>query len=352
MRVEEGKYSIAEIVDWYRSKVIVVNREYQRGGRLWPPHAKSYFIDTILNQFPFPKIYLQETLDRVTKRPRREIVDGQQRISTIVEFIDGGFALGRNAGERQGMRFEDLGEEAQHAFFSYVVSADVIRNAERAQILQMFRRMNAFTLPLNSAEKRHSEYFGQFKDWVNTMLDEHGTLLVNWNVLTSRQVLRMADAEFIADLALAIDEGIVSTSPTKLAKLYRKYDGEFPTRDSFSTRIGKSLDTLLGELSDIQDTYLTKTHVFHSLTCALIHNRYGLVGAEELTGLSCIERFLEDRESAVACLRRLAVAHEERDTSEFAEYVLAASEGGNRLPQRAVRLKWLCQALRGRLDAT
>jgi len=41
VKVEEGKYSIAELVDWFRKKVLVVNSEYQRGGRLWPPAAKE-----------------------------------------------------------------------------------------------------------------------------------------------------------------------------------------------------------------------------------------------------------------------------------------------------------------------
>ncbi len=49
----------------------------------------------------------------------------------------------------------------------------------------MFRRMNTFTLPLNAAEKRHSEFFGEFKDWVNTILDRFGSVLVNWEVFTS-----------------------------------------------------------------------------------------------------------------------------------------------------------------------
>lgn len=142
MKVEEGKYSIAELVDWYRRRELVVNTEYQRGGGLWPWPAKSYFIDTILKEFPFPKVYFHERVDKETKRPRREIVDGQQRLSTIVDFVDGGFALGKNARGLEGKRFNDLTEEQQNSFYSYTVSVDVIRNADRSEILQMFRRMN------------------------------------------------------------------------------------------------------------------------------------------------------------------------------------------------------------------
>jgi hypothetical protein len=35
MKVDEGKYSIAELIDWYQSKTLVPNKEYQRGSGLW-----------------------------------------------------------------------------------------------------------------------------------------------------------------------------------------------------------------------------------------------------------------------------------------------------------------------------
>jgi hypothetical protein len=53
MRIEEAKYSIIEIADWVRKRELTVNKEYQRASGLWPPNAKSYFIDTILKGFPF-----------------------------------------------------------------------------------------------------------------------------------------------------------------------------------------------------------------------------------------------------------------------------------------------------------
>lgn len=349
MKVEETKYSIAELVDWYRRRELVVNREYQRSGGLWPTPAKSYFIDTILRDFPFPKVYFLEKFDKVAKKPRREIVDGQQRLSTIVDFLDGQFALGRNAIGFEGQRFQDLQDDLKDHFYAYTVGVDVIRNAERSEILQMFRRMNAFTLPLNPAEKRHSQFFGEFKDWVNIVLDRFGEILTDWDVLTSRQVVRMADAEFIADVVLAIEEGIVSTSPAKLNSLYKRYDAQFVARTEVDERISGAFNTLSNELSEVQGTYMTKAHVFHSLICALIHNRFGLPNAEVATGLRPTGNYCVDREIATAQLRRLAAAHEERDESRYADYVRAASEGGNRAAQRTLRVKWLCLALRGEL---
>jgi len=112
----------------------------------------------------------------------------------------------------------------------------------------------------------------------------------------------------------------------------------------------QTFDVILTDLSDVQGTYITKPHVFHSFLCALLHNKFGLPNAEGATGVSPNGQFYSDRESALTALKRLAAAHEERDTMEFGEYVNAASEGGNRAAQRTVRVKWLCNALRGQLS--
>jgi len=349
MKVDEGKYSIAEIVDWYKKRELIVNEEYQRGGGLWPTSAKSYFIDTIVKDFPFPKVYFHERLDKETKRPRREIVDGQQRISTIVDFIDNKFPLGKNAIGYEGKRFNQLTPEQQDSIYSYTVLVDVIRNAERGDILQMFRRMNAFTLPLNAAEKRHSEFFGEFKDWVNTVLDRYGSIFIDWNILTSRQIVRMADAEFIADLTLAIEDGIVSTSPAKLTKLYSNNNDEFPLRNEMDEKLRGVFEVILNYFSPLQNTYLTRAHLFHSFVCALLHNKYGLPGVADAIGIRPSGTFFENRDVALNRVKQLAAAYEEKDLGQLSEFVQAASEGGNRAAQRTTRIKWLCEALRGRL---
>jgi hypothetical protein len=175
-------------------------------------------------------------------------------------------------------------------------------------------------------------------------------VFVDWNVLTSRQVLRSADAEFVADVALAIEEGVVSTSPGKLAALYKTNDAVFSECPKLTEQIEGAFDVVLSDFSELQKTYIMKTHVFHSFICALIHNRFGIPNGERATTEASTGQFFSDRERALASLKRLAVAHEEKDESEFGEYVKAASEGGNRASQRAIRIKWLCCALQGQFS--
>src|SRR3546814_11326305 len=102
-------------------------------------------------------------MDRLTRGIRKEIVDGQQRIKTIVRFHEDGLSL-QGESKYAGKRFSDLDEEIQNKFVSYTVSVDVIRNATRAEIIQMFRRMNAYTLPLNEPKKRNYYFKGAFKE--------------------------------------------------------------------------------------------------------------------------------------------------------------------------------------------
>lgn len=349
MKVDESKYSIANIRDMLSRGDLTVNKSYQRAAGLWPTPSRSYFIDTILEGYPFPKVYFHEYLDRKSKRVRTEIVDGQQRITTILDFLDGKFGLGKNSNRFAGHHFADLAEDVQDQFLFYVISCDVIRDAGQAEILQMFRRMNSYTLPLNSAEKRHSEFFGEFKDMVTRVLDSM-TLLTDWNVFTTRQVVRMADAAFIADLVLAFEYGVISTSDKKLHSLYKIYDADFAKSAEYELVLREIFAFIAEYLSVVQDSYFTKPFALHALICALYHNMYGLPNFEETTGLGPIGVFaVGPIDTACNNLLRLSSAHEGKDLAEFPAYVEAMSEGANRERQRLVRVEYICKALRGEL---
>ena len=349
MKLDESRPSIANLRDMLARGDLLVNKKYQRSPGLWPNASRSYFIDTILEGFPFPKIYFHEYLDRRTKKVQTEIVDGQQRITTIEDFLGDKFALGKNSTKYAGLKFSGLDEEIQDAFLFYTVSTDVIRDASREDILQMFRRMNAYTLPLNAAEKRHSEFFGEFKDVVTRVLD-HTTLLSEWEIFTTRQIVRMADAAFIADLMLAFEEGVLSTSDTKLHALYKRYDSNFPQADERELALRGIFKRIGHDLSGVRGSYMTKPYAMHALCCAIFHNKVGLPGFEKQTGIEPIGHSLGcSAERATANLLDLAAAHESKDLSRYAPYVEAMSGGSNRAAQRYTRIDMICRALRGTL---
>ena len=77
----EMKMSIGEIISMYKEKEIVIQPEFQRLFR-WKREQKARFIESILIGIPIPTIFVQQMNDG-----RWEVIDGLQRISTILEFV-------------------------------------------------------------------------------------------------------------------------------------------------------------------------------------------------------------------------------------------------------------------------
>src|SRR5205809_660180 len=81
VRTDEYGMSIGEIVRMYDQNELIVNPLFQRLFR-WEDHQKSKFIESILLGIPIPPIFVFET-----QKGEWELIDGLQRISTILEFM-------------------------------------------------------------------------------------------------------------------------------------------------------------------------------------------------------------------------------------------------------------------------
>jgi uncharacterized protein with ParB-like and HNH nuclease domain len=79
---------IQTIYNWYRNGSLLVNRRYQRK-LVWTLAEKQKLIDSILNAYPIPLILLVDK--SAPSGLKLEILDGLQRLHTIVSFIENGF---------------------------------------------------------------------------------------------------------------------------------------------------------------------------------------------------------------------------------------------------------------------
>ena len=345
MQIDNSNYSIVEILDMLNRKELFVNRQYQRSSGIWPQGPSAYFIDTILEGYPFPKIYMYEFLERGKRRIRREIVDGQQRVGTIQRFYNNELRLVGD-GIYTGKCFDDLDDEAQESFLAYSVAVDVIRNAKRSEILQMFRRMNAYTLPLNAAEKRHSSFLGLFKWFINDLSDELNEFFIEFGVFSERQITRMADATFLADCVLAIERGIVSTNARDLTGLYTKYDESFLQSSQYLHIISETFDFITESFSELRKTYMMKPYALHSLFTALVHTRFGVEVIESDIGVESGGRYTTNVRRAEVQLLEMAQAHEAKeDGGPFADYVWGCLSTTDRRARRTARVKAIFGAL-------
>ena len=117
---------------------------------MWSPQAKSYLIDTILKDKPLPKIFIRATTDPKTRRTVREIVDGQQRMRTILSFVKDGFRISKIHNEEfGGMTYSELPEDVQTEFLKYELSVDLLLDLPDRDILDIFARLNTYSVSLN-----------------------------------------------------------------------------------------------------------------------------------------------------------------------------------------------------------
>jgi uncharacterized protein with ParB-like and HNH nuclease domain len=86
--------SLQDFVEYDKQRALVLNPIFQRRA-VWNEKAKSYLIDTILRGKPIPKIFMRQKINASTKSSIREVVDGQQRLRTILSFINDGFKVSK-----------------------------------------------------------------------------------------------------------------------------------------------------------------------------------------------------------------------------------------------------------------
>lgn len=275
MKIIRNTIPVSDIYNQLMDGNLTINRSYQRSPGLWPENARSYFIDTILNDFPFPKIIIRQSIDLKTKKTKREIIDGQQRLLTIRDFLNNNFKLSKVSKNYPSYYFNDLEEDIQNKLLAYEISSDNIISASEEEVLEIFRRINSYTLPLSKTEQRHATFQGEFKWFVSNLSEYFTPFLDTYKVLSIRQISRMEDADLITELTQVIIEGITSRSTSKLENLYKKYDTAFNDKERYNVMIIDTLEFIKTNLSDLFETYKIPAYNFYSIFSALIFNKYG-----------------------------------------------------------------------------
>ena len=195
------QYPISDLLAWIEDETLILNPDFQRRS-VWPPAAKTYLIDTILRHRPMPNIMVRTVTDLETRRSRREVVDGQQRLNTIRDFANGKLTLGRHAGEYAGKTYEELSDHEQTDFLQYRIGAEQLFNADDEVVLDTFRRLNSYSYVLNAQELRHAGYSGEFRSAVVSASRRWSILWEKYRGVSLRRQLRMDDDQLMAEMII------------------------------------------------------------------------------------------------------------------------------------------------------
>lgn len=270
-------YSIRDFEEWHESGDLVLAPKFQRR-EIWIPKARSYLIDTIVRGKPIPKIYMRQDTNPKTRRTKREIVDGQQRLSTVLSFIKDGFKISRAHHEDfGGMYFSELDRDTQSDVLKYEFVVDLLQDMPDSEVYDLFARINTYSEKLKPQELRNAKWFGEFKSSVYLLAKNFVTFFTTNEVFSAKQVLRMAEAEFISDLLLAIHEGIRYGSRATIDAAYKKYDDEFPNRKTHEKRFRATMDVIGGIVGEsLRELEWSAARFFYPLFCAVFHMNFGL----------------------------------------------------------------------------
>ncbi|QEH39356.1 DUF262 domain-containing protein [Chitinophaga sp. XS-30] len=347
MKIIRNTIPISDIYNMMKSGELVVNKSYQRGTGLWPENARSYFIDTILNDFPFPKAVIQQGVDLKTKKSKREIIDGQQRLTTIRDYIDNKFKLTAVSKKFQGLTFDELDEDIRASFLAYEVSIDNIVTATREEILEIFRRINSYTLPLNTAELRHATYQGQFKWFISDLTEVFSPFLENYDIVSIRDISRMMDADLLTECSQICLEGIQARSTSKLEALYKKYDETFTEEEQVRTMLEGAFNFIKDNFNDVFEACNVKSYNFYSLMGALIFNKFNIPDEkDDLVELTSIGHYCVNANRSSELLRRIFGEVDDRnEMGTYSEFVKASISTTQSYKHRLVRIKVLISAL-------
>lgn len=347
MKITRNVITISDLNEQLNTKSLIVNRVYQRNSALWPLNAMSFFIDTILNEFTFPKITIRQIIDPKTKKAKREIVDGQQRLTTIKKFINNEFKLSSVSEKYNSCFFNDLPENIQIAFLGYEVSVDTITSGTDQEILEIFRRMNSYSLPLNPQELRHATYQGKFKWFIFNLLEQYSSMLINSNIVTLKESARMKDGDLLTEISQLKIDGIVGRQKKKLDLLYKNYDAEFP--EVYRNSIEQTLTIMNDDFMDILSDEAFKQYHFYSLFSALIYNKEGINIGTLSDNYRPLGVFYKNLDTAKQNLKTLLdVLHDDDNlyhNEKYRSFISASSETTHSLNNRLCRFEWFLKAI-------
>jgi len=220
---------------------------YQRNP-VWLEGQKSYLIDTMLHGFPVPELYMQVVADE-TGAETHVVVDGQQRLTALLDFIAGEYSLSGLESSWNESSFDGLSPEEKTSIFGYNFVVRMLPDMPDEQIRAIFQRLNRNVVALSRQELRHATYWGEFIKSMEELATEG--FWRNSGVFTANEVRRMLDVEFISELAVGLMHG-PQNKKLSLERWYAVYETDYEerprTESLFHATLGE-IDRLLPDLS-------------------------------------------------------------------------------------------------------
>jgi len=285
-------YRVSDFLSWQRNDSLVLSPSFQRRP-VWQIGAKSFLIDTVIRGLPMPIIFLREQKTSLsTLEPCREVVDGQQRLRTIISYVEptslkdfnpatDAFTINKNHNPKfKDRTFAQLPADARQRILDYQFSVHVLpAEVDDREVIQLFARMNATGVQLNPQELRNAEYYGELRTLMYELAAEQLQRWREWKIFTEHDIARMQEVELVSEFALLAEKGVTGKAQKSLNQLYQRHDENYPRKPEFEHRfrsVMDSIDSMLGK--DMSSLPFRKRTLFYSLFALFYGRQFGFPG--------------------------------------------------------------------------
>lgn len=344
---DRNKKTIKQIKDDFESGKLIIDSSYQRRS-VWSAQDNIRLIETILMGYIVPEVFLwPASVDPDTGDTVTHIVDGQQRITAIIDFIEGKYKLTKKyllddtIAEKCGDKyFTDLLDEDKSQIWTYKLSTvDIDKSWNIDQIKKMFYRLNLTDYSLNGQEKRNS---------IDSAFGTKSELLAQndfWrkvHVFSANDYRRMKDSEYCCSIYILAKEGPVDqVNDRKINQYYDDYKESFDDDGTLEKRISSAMDIIIQFVDESTISFISKKAQLYTMFCVCLKMDEDKVGFSD----SIFSKFklfvaaynLFRNEYDIVFGTEITNAVYE----SIKKYKLASSEGINKLQNRMIRYEQL-----------
>jgi len=268
---EKLTWTINDFLKLHNNKKLVINAEYQRS-EVWKPPKKKMLIDSILNDYDIGSIILRQ------KEDKWEILDGQQRLKAIFDFVGNEFPLSDDHPTNGGKYWKELGPDIQWGqFLNRLVYTTKIYSVDDETTSRIFLRVQE-GMPLNGAERLNAMR-GKFRNKIFEV-SKH-PFFKETSVSEFRFSYRNLTAQFAVQ---EIDDGVTNhvfrdAKFRGLSEAYKSYKDSLPPKvfDAVDSTLNFLLKTLgtSAQVIDKKSDFLSV-----SLLASYVLQKFAIKGKE------------------------------------------------------------------------
>jgi len=236
---------------------------------VWSLNNKSYLVDTIIKGLPIPEIYMQIKTDE-TGETKYIIVDGQQRLRAILEYLSGEYELLESDNpEYGGKEFQDLPSGIKQEIWNYDFVVRELSTSSDEDIRHIFQRLNKNVVPLNRQELRNATYMGEFMQLMLRLAEEDSFWSDN-KIVSPNDIKRMINSEFVSEMFIGMMHGVQQKNQDLLDKFYKMYDEDFQDKEDWKKKFTK-IQLIINDIfeEDLRPVRWHNKNDFYSLFLAI-----------------------------------------------------------------------------------